>query len=191
MAKLKLGIVVGSNRRESINRKLAQALARLGADKFEAKILKVDDLPIYNQDLEADLPASVVRFKAEVTDSDAILFVTPEHNRSIPALLKNAIDWGSRPYGTSVWIGKPAATTGTSGGAISTAVAQQHLRQILGNFVGMHVMGGEAYVAFKPGLVDAQGAVTDENVRKFLKDFIDRFAGFAGRFAAQRAAAAA
>jgi chromate reductase len=191
MAKLKLGIVVGSNRRESINRKLAQALARLGADKFEAKILKVDDLPIYNQDLEADLPASVVRFKAEVTDSDAILFVTPEHNRSIPALLKNAIDWGSRPYGTSVWIGKPAATTGTSGSAISTAVAQQHLRQILGNFVGMHVMGGEAYVAFKPDLVDAQGAVTDENVRKFLKDFIDRFAGFAGRFAAQRAAAAA
>jgi chromate reductase len=191
MAKLKLGIVVGSNRRESINRKLAQALARLGADKFEAKILKVDDLPIYNQDLEADLPASVVRFKAEVTDSDAILFVTPEHNRSIPALLKNAIDWGSRPNGTSVWIGKPAATTGTSGSAISTAVAQQHLRQILGNFVGMHVMGGEAYVAFKPDLVDAQGAVTDENVRKFLKDFIDRFAGFAGGFAAQRAAAAA
>ena len=191
MAKLKLGIVVGSNRRDSINRKLAQALARLGADKFEAKILKVDDLPIYNQDLEAELPASVVRFKAEVADADAILFVTPEHNRSIPALLKNAIDWGSRPYGTSVWIGKPAATTGTSGGAISTAVAQQHLRQILGNFVGMHVMGGEAYVAFKPDLVDAQGAVTDENVRKFLKDFIDRFAGFAGRFAAQRAAAAA
>jgi chromate reductase len=191
MAKLKLGIVVGSNRRESINRKLAQALARLGADKFEAKILKVDDLPIYNQDLEADLPASVVRFKAEVTDSDAILFVTPEHNRSIPALLKNAIDWGSRPYGTSVWIGKPAATTGTSGSAISTAVAQQHLRQILGNFVGMHVMGGEAYVAFKPDLVDAQGAVTDENERKFMKDLIDRFAGFAGGFAAQRAAAAA
>src|SRR5690348_7041562 len=191
MAKLKLGIVVGSNRRDSINRKLAQALARLGADKFEAKILKVDDLPIYNQDLEAELPASVVRFKAEVADSDAILFVTPEHNRSIPALLKNAIDWGSRPYGTSVWIGKPAATTGTSGGAISTAVAQQHLRQILGNFVGMHVMGGEAYVAFKSDLLDAQGAVTDENVRKFLKDFIDRFAGFAGRFAAQRAAAAA
>jgi len=191
MAKLKLGIVVGSNRRDSINRKLAQALARLGADKFEARILKVDDLPIYNQDLEADLPASVVRFKAEVANSDAILFVTPEHNRSITALLKNAIDWGSRPYGTSVWIGKPAATTGTSGGAISTAVAQQHLRNILGNFVGMHIMGGEAYIAFKPDLVDAQGAVTDENVRKFLKDFIDRFAAYAGKFAAQPAFAAA
>src|SRR6185312_13532115 len=89
MAKLKLGIVVGSNRRDSINRKLAQALARLGADKFEVRILKVDDLPIFNQDLEADLPASVVRFKAEVADADAILFVTPEHNRSITALLKN------------------------------------------------------------------------------------------------------
>lgn len=191
MAKLKLGIVVGSNRRDSINRKLAQALARLGADKFEARILKVDDLPIYNQDLEADLPASVVRFKAEVANADAILFVTPEHNRSITALLKNAIDWGSRPYGTSVWIGKPAATTGTSGGAISTAIAQQHLRNILGNFVGMHIMGGEAYIAFKPDLVDAQGAVTDENVRKFLKDFIDRFAAYAVKFAAQPAFAAA
>ncbi|HEX5508156.1 MAG TPA: NADPH-dependent FMN reductase [Pseudolabrys sp.] len=183
MAKLKLGIVVGSARRESINRKLAQALARLGADKFEAKLLKIDDLPIYNQDLEADLPASVKRFKAEVAEADAILFVTPEHNRSIPALLKNAIDWGSRPYGTSVWIGKPAATTGTSGAAISSAIAQQHLRQILGNFVGMHVMGGEAYIAFRPELIDAQNNVTDENVRKFLKNYIDQFAAYAARFA--------
>ncbi len=192
MAKLKLGIVVGSNRRESINRKLAQALARLGGDKFEAKFLKVDDLPLFNQDLESDLPAAVARFKAEAAGCDAFLFVTPEHNRSIPALLKNAIDWGSRPYGTSVWVGKPAATTGTSGGAISSAVAQQHLRQILGNFVGMHVMGGEAYIAFKPELIDAQGDVADEKVRAFLKNFIDRFAAYAARFtntaASERAA---
>ncbi|MGC1465635.1 MAG: NADPH-dependent FMN reductase [Pseudolabrys sp.] len=190
MAKLKLGIVIGSARRDSINRKLAQALAQLGADKFETKFLKVDDLPIYNQDQESDLPENVRRFKTEAATSDAFLFVTPEHNRSIPALLKNAIDWGSRPYGTSVWTGKPAATTGTSGGAISTAVAQQHLRQILGNFVGMHVMGGEAYVSFKPELIDAQGNVPDENVRAFLKDFIDRFSAYAARFASTHSDAA-
>ena len=191
MAKLKLGIVVGSARRDSINRKLAQALARLGDGKFEAVFLKVDDLPLYNQDHESDLPAPVKRFKAEAAQCDAFLFVTPEHNRSIPALLKNAIDWGSRPYGTSVWTGKPAATTGTSGGTISTAVAQQHLRQILGNFVGMHVFGGEAYVAFKPDLIDAQGNVTDEGVRTFLKNFIDNFTAFVARFASVHAEAAA
>ncbi|HET7849539.1 MAG TPA: NADPH-dependent FMN reductase [Pseudolabrys sp.] len=189
MAKLKLGIIVGSNRRESINRKLAQALARLGGDRFETRFLKVDDLPLYNQDLETELPATVARFKAEAANCDAFLFVTPEHNRSIPALLKNAIDWGSRPYGTSVWIGKPAGTTGTSGGAIASAIAQQHLRQILGNFVGMHVMGGEAYIAFRPELIDAQGDVTDEKVRAFLKNFIDQFAAYAGRFATTQAAA--
>ena len=182
MAKLKLGIIVGSNRRDSINRKLAQALARLAGDKFDATFLKIDDLPIFNQDLEGDLPETVRRFKAEAAKADAFLFVTPEHNRSIPALLKNAIDWGSRPYGTSVWTGKPAATTGTSGGGISTAVAQQHLRQILGNFVGMHVMGGEAYIAFKPELIDAQANIADASARTFLKTFVDQFAAYAARF---------
>jgi chromate reductase len=113
MAKLKLGVVVGSNRRESINRKLAQALARLGAQDFEAKFIAIDDLPMYNQDLEQPLPEPVARFKAEVEAADALLFVTPEHSRSIPAVLKNAIDWGARPWGKSSWPGKPAAVTGT------------------------------------------------------------------------------
>src|SRR5882672_8088746 len=163
MAKLKLGIVVGSNRRESINRKLAQALARLGADAFEAKFVQIDDLPMYNQDQEQPLPAPVARFKAEVAASDALLFVTPEHSRSIPAVLKNAIDWGGRPYGTTVWPGKPAAVIGASPGAISTAIAQSHLRTVLGSFSAMHVLGGEAYIQFKPELIDAQGHVTDES----------------------------
>jgi len=189
MAKLKLGIVVGSNRRDSINRKLAQALVRLGADAFEAKLLRIDDLPLYNQDLEGDLPASVVRFKAEIADADGILFVTPEHSRSIPALLKNAVDWGARPWGKNSWTGKPAAITGTSGGAISTAVAQQHLRQVMGSGVGMHVMGGEAYIAFKPTLIDEQGDVTDASVRTFLKNFVDQFAAFATRFTNTHSAA--
>ena len=120
-----------------------------------------------------------------------MLFVTPEHSRSIPAVLKNAIDWGSRPYGKNAWAGKPAAITGTSGGAISTAVAQQHLRQVLGSGIGMHVLGGEAYITFKPELIDAQANVIDDSVRKFLKTFINHFAGFAGRFVQRVAAAAA
>jgi chromate reductase len=191
MAKLKLGIVVGSNRSDSINRRLAQALARLGAGAFEATFIRIDDLPMYNQDNEQPVPAPVARFKSEVEDADALLFVTPEHNRSIPAVLKNAIDWGARPYGKSSWRDKAAAVIGASGGVISTAVVQHHLRAVLGSGIGMHVMGGEAYIQFKPDLVDAQGEVADESVRKFLKDFIDKFAGFAGRFASHSAAAAA
>jgi chromate reductase len=191
MAKFKLGIVVGSNRRESINRKLAQALARLGSDAFEAKFIQIDDLPMFNQDNEQPLPAPVARFKGEISASEAILFVTPEHSRSIPAVLKNAIDWGGRPYGTTVWPGKPAAVIGASPGNISTAIAQSHLRAVLGSFSGMHVLGGEAYIQFKPELIDADGNVTDDSVRKFLKGFIDDFAAFAGRFGPQRAAAAA
>ncbi len=190
MAKLKLAVVVGSNRRESINRKLAQALTTLGAGAFEANFVQIDHLPMYNQDIEQPVPAPVARFKGEIEAADAVLFVTPEHSRSIPAVLKNAIDWGSRPWGKSSWPGKPAAIIGTSGGVISTAVVQQHLRAILGN-LGLHVAGGEAYVRFNPELIDAEGQVTDESVRQFLKGFIDNFAAFAGRFAHQRAAAAA
>ena len=188
--KFKLGLIVGSNRRQSINRQLAQALALLGADSFAAGIVRIDDLPMYNQDLEAALPDSVVRFKAEVEGSDAILFVTPEHSRSIPAVLKNAIDWGTRPWGKNSWTGKTAAVTGTSQGAVATAVAQQHLRAVLGD-IGMVVMGGEAYIGFKPGLIDEKHAVTDESVRKFLQAFVDQLAALTGKLApiaAQRAA---
>jgi len=182
MAKLKLGIIVGSNRRESINLKLAQSLAKLGSDAFESKPIQIDDLPIYNQDNEQPVPAAVARFKSEVEASDAILFVTPEHSRSIPAVLKNAIDWGARPWGKTSWSRKPAAVIGTSGGVISTAVAQQHLKAVL-NALGLYVLGGEAYVQFKPEMIDGQLDVPDETVRKFLKAFIDHFAEFAGKLA--------
>jgi len=188
MMKNKLGVIVGSNRRESINRRLAQALTRLASNAFEAKFLQIDDLPIYNQDQEQPLPAPVARFKAEIEAGDALLFVTPEHSRSIPAVLKNAIDWGARPWGKSSWTGKPAAIIGTANGAISTAVAQHHLRAVLGSGVGLHVMGGEAYIQFNPDLIDAQGNVSNENVCKFLKAYIDQFAAFAGRLAGQPAA---
>jgi chromate reductase len=182
MAKLKLGVIVGSNRKESINRKLALALAKLSGATFEAKLIQIDDLPMYNQDLEQPVPAPVARFKAEVEASDALLVVTPEHGRSIPVVLKNAIDWGARPYGKTSWPDKPAAVTGTSGGAISTAVVQQHLRAVLGD-QGLHLMGGEAYIQFKPELIDANHNVTDESVRGFLQAFVDKFSAFAGKLA--------
>src|SRR5437016_14142079 len=111
MPKIKVAVIVGSNRRDSINRKLAQALAKLGSDKLAFNFVAIDDLPLYNQDLEAAWPNSVARFKSEIAAADALLFVTPEHNRSIPTVLKNAIDWGARPYGRNSWNGKPAAIT--------------------------------------------------------------------------------
>jgi chromate reductase, NAD(P)H dehydrogenase (quinone) len=190
MARLKLGVIVGSNRRESINRKLAQALAKLGADAFEVRFIRLDDLPMYNQDLEQPVPEKVARFKSEVATSDVLLFVTPEHNRSLPAVLKNAIDWGARPWGKSSWPGKPAAIIGTSGGAMATAIAQQHLRTVLGA-LGLQLMGGEAYIQFKPELIDAHDGVADDGVRTFLKNFIDQFAAFASKFAAALAQRAA
>lgn len=183
MTKFKVAIVVGSNRRESINRKLAQAIARLAEGRVEAKLVQLDDLPMYNQDLESPLPGSVARFKAEIEEADGLLFVTPEHSRSIPAVLKNAVDWGARPYGKNSWGGKPAAITGTSPGAIGTAVAQQHLRQVLGD-LGALVMGGEAYVTFKPGLLDDAGAIADAGTREFLQAFVDRFTALLARLGA-------
>src|SRR5436190_20840298 len=190
MSKFKVAIVVGSNRRESINRKLAQAIARLADGRFVTNFVQIDDLPIYNQDVESPLPAGVTRFKSEIEQADALLFVTPEHNRSLPAVLKSAIDWGARPYGRNSWVGKPAAITGTSPGAIGTAIAQQHLRQILGD-LGALVMGGEAYITFKPGLIDEAGTITDESTRIFLQAFVEQFTTLLARLGGGETAARA
>lgn len=183
MAKLKLAVIVGSNRRESINRKLAQALAKLGEGAFDASFVQIDDLPMFNQDLEPNRPESTLRLKREIEAADAILIVTPEHNRSIPAVLKNAIDWASRPYGKNSWAGKTVAVTGTSGGAVGTAVSQNELRMILTNLAGV-VVGGQVFVTFKDDLVDAEHNVTNEATRGFLQGFLDNFATIAGKLAA-------
>jgi chromate reductase len=183
MAKINIAVVVGSNRRESVNRKLAQALAGLAPAQFAFNFVQIDDLPLYNQDHEDDLPASVVRFKREISAADGVLFVTPEHSRSIPAVLKNAIDWGARPWGHNSWTDKPGAIAGTSPGAIGTAIAQQHLRQILAA-QGVLAMGGEVFITFKPGLIDDADRVTDDGTRAFLKAFVDRFAALVTRLAA-------
>ncbi len=185
-----IAVIVGSNRRESINRKLAQALARLGAGKFDAKFVRIEDLPMYNQDNEGNLPPEVVRFKNEIARADGVLIVTPEHDRSIPAVLKNAVDWGARPYGKNSWTGKPAFITGTSPGAIGSALAQQYLRSVMTG-LGMTLLGGEAYVTFKPNLIDEQGNIGDESTRNFLRGFVDRFAVLVGRLSPQAERSAA
>jgi chromate reductase, NAD(P)H dehydrogenase (quinone) len=191
MTKPQIAIVVGSNRRDSINRKLAQALVKLGVQKFDAKLVRIDHLPLYNQDLEANLPAEVVRFKNEIAAADGVLIVTPEHNRSMPTVLKNAVDWGARPYGKNSWAGKPAFITGTSPGAIGSALAQQHLRNVLVS-LGVFLLGGEAYVTFKPNLIDEHGNIGDESTKNFLQGFVDRFATLVERLSpeAERSAAA-
>ena len=190
MAKPQIAVLVGSNRRDSINRKLAQALVKLGAGKFDAHFVRIDDLPLYNQDLEAQLPAEVVRFKNELAAADGVLIVTPEHNRSMPTVLKNAIDWGARPYGKNSWAGKPAFITGTSPGAIGSALAQQHLRNVLVS-LGVFLLGGEAYVTFKPNLIDEHGNIGDESTKAFLQGFVDRFATLVERLAPARERSAA
>ena len=145
---------------------------------------------MFNQDIESNLPPEVVRFKNELARADGVLIVTPEHDRSIPAALKNAIDWGARPWGKNAWIGKPAFITGTSPGAIGSALAQQHLRSVMIG-LGVILLGGEAYVTFKPDLVDEAGNIADEGTRNFLQGFIDRFATLVQRLTAPEAARSA
>jgi len=182
MPKPHLSVIVGSNSKESINRKYAQALAKLAADKFDVHFVRIDDdLPLFNQDHEANPVPEVARFKDEITRADGILIVTPEHNRSISTALKNAIDWGARPAGTNRWAGKSVFITGASPGALGTALAQLHLRSMLGASLGANIMGGEAYISFKPNLFDNQGNIGDDSTRKFLQGFIDRFATFVSR----------
>jgi chromate reductase len=176
--KTQVAVIVGSNRKNSINKRLALALEKLGADRFEFTHIDIDRLPMYNQDLEGEKPAEVMAFVEQLKKFKVALIVTPEYNRSIPALLKNAIDWASRPaVGGSVWKEMVIATAGTSPGGIGTALAQQHLRHILITHA-IAVMGGEMYLQMKEGLIDDVGNVTVPDTEKFLKTFIDRFAAF-------------
>jgi chromate reductase len=172
----KVAVIVGSIRRDSINKKLAAALEKLAAGKLDCTRIRIDDLPLFNQDDEANPTPPVVRMKGEVEAADAVLFVTPEHNRSIPAALKNAIDWASRPPAKSSLNGKKAAIIGTSRGSIGTAVAQSHLRTIVCANMAALLGVPEAYVVFKDGLIDDDGNVSDDKTRAFLQNFIDRFA---------------
>lgn len=175
MASFTIGVVVGSARKESINQKLAHALAKLPGAGFEFKQIRIDDLPMFNQDLEEKPPASVERCRNEIRAADGLLFVTPEYNRSITPLLLNALSWGSRPYGHNSFAGKPGTIVGTSGGEIRTAAAQAHLRSLLGVLDIRLITQPEAYVHFTDGLIGPDGAIADEKQRAFLKKKIDKF----------------
>ncbi len=178
MSTIKIAVVVGSIRKDSINRKLALALAGLAPAGFSFEHVQIDDLPLYNQDHDATPSEQIKRLKAHISGAQGVLFVTPEYNRSIPGVLKNAIDHASRPYGQSAWNGKPAGVIGASGGAIGTALAQQHLRNVLA-YLNMPTLGQpEAFVQFKEGLVDAHGKITVEATEKFLQGWMDKFAAF-------------
>jgi len=182
MSTCKIGLLVGSLRRESINRRLADAMVKLAPSSLSFHPIALDELPMYNGDLEAHRPDAVNRFTAACAAMDGMLIVTPEFNRSLPAVLKNAIDWGSKPMDKNVWRDKVIATAGTTPGAIGTAAAQLHLRQVLGA-INASVVGGECYVTFKPGLITEDGSVTDDATRQFLKNYLDRFAAFAVKLA--------
>jgi chromate reductase len=177
----KVAVLVGSLSSQSINRSLARALAKLAAPKLELVQVPLDDLPMLNSELQNDPPQSVWAMKKAVDAADAVLFVSPENNRSVPSVLKNAIDWGSRPWGQSSWVNKPGAIIGASPGSTATSAMQQHLRTILSPLQA-HIMGQpEAYVQFKPDLIDANDAVTDENVKKLLQTYVDAFAAWIGK----------
>ena len=177
MSHYQIAVIVGSLRRESLNHKLADAVTRLAPAEFTLKQLPIGELPLYNQDDDAHQAASVKRFKSDLVVSQGLLFVTPEYNRSIPGVLKNAIDHASRPYGKSAWTNKPAGVMGVSVGAIGTALAQQSLRSILG-YLDVPTMGQpEIYIQAKDGLFDAEGNIGKDSLI-FMQEWMSSYAAW-------------
>ena len=171
----RVGYFVGSLSEKSINRILARALLRLAPGELEFTEIGIGQLPLYNRDLDGRFPPEVMDFKRTIAEQDALLFVTPEYNRSIPGALKNAIDWASRPYGENVIARKATAVIGASPGMIGTAVAQQHLRSILSFLQAPQMNAPEAYIRMTPGLITEDGDVTDAGTAAFLREFMEAF----------------
>jgi chromate reductase len=189
MSAFPIAVVVGSLRRDSFNRRLATAVVKLAPPDFSFRQVKIDDLPLYNQDDDANPAEPVRRLKAEIKAARGLLFVTPEYNRSMPGVLKNAIDHASRPYGQSVWGGKPAGVLGVSVGAIGTAVAQQHLRNTLA-YLDVPTLGQpEVFLQAKEGLFDAAGNIGPDS-RKFLQGWMDRYVAWVKAVLAEERSAA-
>ena len=176
-----VGYLVGSLARASINRRLAHALIRLAPKPLEFHEVEFKDLPLYIYDYDADYPAVARAYKAAIAKADALLFVTPEYNRSIPGALKNAIDWASRPWGQNSFARKPSAMIGTSPGKIGTAVGQQHLKSILSFCNSPQMNAIEAYIEFTPGLITDGGEVTVDSTGEFLRSYMTEFHGFITR----------
>lgn len=181
MDEYRILVVVGSLRRGSFNRMLANAVIRLGPGNFSFHHARIDDLPLYNQDDDDNQAAPVKRLKEEITASQGVIFVTPEYNRSVPGVLKNAIDHASRPYGRSAWTGKPAGVMGTSIGAPGTSMAQQHLRNMLGYLDAPTLGQPELYIHAREGLFDERGDLTAESTKKLLQTWMDRYVAWVQR----------
>lgn len=181
MTAVKVAVLIGSLRKESLNRKLANAVERLVPPELSFEHVRIDNLPLYNQDFDSDYPPLCKQLKERIKAADAVLFVTPEYNRSIPGVLKNAIDIASRPYGTNAFAGKPGAVIGVSVAATGTAMAQQHLRNVLA-YLDMSVMGQpEVFIKFSDGLIDNDGNIGVESTKKFLQSFVDRYVAWVHR----------
>jgi chromate reductase len=175
MSSMKVGVFVGSLRKDSFNRRLAQALEGLAPPDITFEHIRIDDLPLYNQDFDANYPPECQRLKQAITACDGLLFVTPEYNRSVPGVLKNAIDIASRPYGHSAFAGKPAAVCGASIGSIGAALAQQHLRNVLA-YLDCPTLGQpEVFLHFKDELIGPAGRISKPDTEAYLQGFVDRF----------------
>jgi chromate reductase len=181
MSRYTVGYLVGSLATASINRKLAKALVRLAPPELQMIEIPFKDLPLYSYDYDPDFPPVARAFKKAIAEVDAVLFVTPEYNRSIPGGLKNAIDWASRPWGQNSFARKPSAVIGTSPGAIGTAVAQQHVKSVM-SFCNSPMMNAlEAYIHFKAGLIADDGQVTDDATAEFLRNYMSELHAFVVR----------
>lgn len=183
MSQYHIAVIVGSLRKDSFNRSLASAVIKLAPAEFTFKQLEIGDLPLYNQDDDGHPSASVKRLKSDIHAAQGLLFVTPEYNRSIPGVLKNALDHASRPYGQSAWPGKPAGVLGISVGIIGTAIAQQHLRTILA-YLDVPTLGQpEAFIQAKEGLFDESGNIGIES-KAFFQSWMDRYVAWVKRHTA-------
>lgn len=181
MSDFTVGYFVGSLAKGSINRKLAKAVTRLAPKQLQLREIPIGELPLYSYDYDKNYPPPGRALKDAIAGVDAVLFVTPEYNRSIPGALKNAIDWASRPWGKNSFARKPSGVIGTSPGRIGTAVGQQHLRSILA-FCNSPLMNAvEAYVEFTPGLITDDGEVTNSSTEEFLRGYMQEFHGFISR----------
>ena len=184
MNQYQIAVVIGSLRRESFNRKLANALIKLAPQEFSFKQLTISDLPLYNQDDDDNQAEPVKRLKGEISEAHGLLFVTPEYNRSMPGVLKNALDHASRPYGQNAWAGKPAGVIGASIGSIGTAIAQQHLRNSLA-YLDVPTLGQpEAFIHVKEGLFDEADNIGNEDSKKFLQNWMDHYVEWVKKHAA-------
>ena len=181
MSALRIAVVVGSIRKESFNRQFAEALVKQFPTELKAQFIRIDDLPLYNQDDDGNPAPQVTRLRGEIKAADAVLFVTAEYNRSIPGVLKNAIDQASRPYGQSKWKGKPAAIVSVSPSPLSASMAAQHLRNVVA-VLGMPTLNlPEMYIQWKDGLVDANGDIGPAS-REFAQTFVNAFVDWVRRF---------